>query len=178
MKGNDYFVQICRYPLTFGMFYTPGPSFVFSSVTRPCTMSPAPARAFSGLNSLKSMPLPCHAHWSKVWYFSLLTLFNFSATVLIRIAEVSRPVRPCVLCVRRRADPFVIFCFYDISSGVFLGCLPWFKPDLPVFIKFNADVIIAYFSSYFGQYRAVLKVNNVMPVLCALVKGCFILQGI
>ena len=88
-------------PLLSAYFYTPGPFFVFSSVNRPCIISPAPVRTFSGLNSLKSIPLPCHAHWSKVWYFSLLTLFNFSATVLIRIEEVSRPVRPCVLCVRR-----------------------------------------------------------------------------
>lgn len=101
IKGNDYFVQICRYPITSACFYTPGPSFVFSSVNRPCTISPAPVRAFSRLNLLKSIPIPCHARWSQVWYFSLLTLFNFSATVLIRIAEVSRPVRPCVLCVRR-----------------------------------------------------------------------------
>lgn len=130
-------------PLLSAYFYTPGPSFVFSSVNRPCIISPAPVRTFSGLNSLKSIPLPCHARWLKVSFSLLLTLFNFSANVLIRIEEVSRPGSPCVLCERLRADPSSIFCFYDISSGAFIGCLPGFKPNFAIFIKFNANVIIA-----------------------------------
>ena len=159
------------------VFIHPGRLFVLSSVNSPAMYHiPGTGKGLFRVKLVKvhAASMPCALVESLIFFI----VDAFYATVLIRIAEVSRPVRPCVLCVRRRADPFVIFCFYDISSGVFLGCLPWFKPDLPVFIKFNADVIIAYFSSYFGQYRAVLKVNNVMPVLCALVKGCFILQGI
>ena len=54
--------------------------------------------------------------------------------------ETRQPLR---IMRKTTGGPFRYFCFYDISSGAFIGCLPGFKPDLPVFIKFNADVIIA-----------------------------------
>ena len=132
-------------PLLFAYFFIhPGRLFVFSRVNAPAMYHiPGAGKGFSRLNLLKSIPLPCHARWSKVCRFSLLTLFNFSAIVLILIEEVSRPGSPCVLCERLRAVPSSIFCFYDISSGAFIGCLPGFKPNFAIFIKFNANVIIA-----------------------------------
>ena len=78
-------------PLLFACFLYARAVFLFLAVyiPQPCTIPPAPVRAFFRLNLLKSMPLPCHARWSKVVSCPVLNIFpslalrkSFSSAIL------------------------------------------------------------------------------------------------
>ena len=91
MKGNDYFVQICRSPLTFGMlFIHPGRLFILRRVNAAAvyhTSGTGKGLFRVKLVKVHTASMPC-ALVVGFCVFFIVDSFNVSAILSIEIAEV------------------------------------------------------------------------------------------